>query len=112
MTGDIERPNRSVNRRIEIRDDPSVYRPKRGDILEFCPHIRIQVTAVTSNGKVSLRDLQPRPPEVDTVIHLDGRPDPDPNRVPPLGITTWASEGGTVSTADLQRLLRHDWELK
>ena len=103
---------RDVSDLMAIEDDPTKYRPQKGDILELCPHIRIEVKYVTSNGRVGVRDIQPRPSNVDNVIHLEGRPDPDPAKVPPLGVKTWATEKGALSVQDLQRLLRHGWSLR
>lgn len=103
---------RSVSRMMELADHPGRYDPREGDVLEWCEHIRIEVDHVTPDGKVSIEDIPPNPSGAANV-YLDGeRPDPDPNRHPPLGITTWASDRGTVSIEDLQRLLRHGWELK
>lgn len=82
-------------------------------MLEYCPHIRVEVKAVTSNGKVSIEDIPPRDPNVDATLYIDEeRPDGDPLSVPPLGIETWATKDESPSVADLQRLLRHGWDLR
>lgn len=108
MTGEDPR---SVSERMAISEDPANYEPREGDVLEWCDHIRIEVGHVTPDGHVSIQDIPPNTTS-DARLYVHGeRPDPDPNRHPPLGITTWAGEDGTVSVEDLQRLLRHGWEL-
>lgn len=103
---------RSVSEMMAISDDPANYDPREGDVLQFCEHIRIEVDHVTPDGKVNVQDIPPNT-SGGAMINIDGsRPDPDPNRHPPLGIETWASSKDLLSIEDLQRLLRHGWELK
>jgi len=103
---------RTIAELMAINDDPTQYEPRAGDVLEWCDHIRVEVDHVTPDGKVALEDIPPNTTS-DARIHLTGeRPDPDPAKHPPLGISTWATDEGLVSPEDCQRLLRHGWELE
>lgn len=104
--------SRSVTKMMEIDEDPTVYEPQEGDVLEWCSHIRIEVDHVTSDGKVAIKDVPPGKHDTATIYPAGERPDPDPTKHPPLGIETWATTNETVSVEDLQRLLRHGWALK